>query len=60
MEKARIHYENLSLSSACEAVLEIGGAGNLYINESAPWSRLKQGGDAFEAAAKVWFLIPYN
>ncbi|KAH7548070.1 hypothetical protein JRO89_XS14G0062200 [Xanthoceras sorbifolium] len=33
IENARVHYENLSLSSACEAVVEIGNAGNSYIDE---------------------------
>lgn len=55
--KARTQYENLAISSACEAVLEIGNAGNLYINERAPWSLLKQGGDAFEAATKDLVMI---
>ncbi|KAF6165073.1 hypothetical protein GIB67_000657 [Kingdonia uniflora] len=55
--KARDHYENLSLSSACEAVLEIGNAGNLYMDERAPWSLFKQGGDASEAAAKDLVII---
>lgn len=41
------------MSSACEAVLEISNAGNLYIDEHAPWSLFKQGGAASEAAAKV-------
>lgn len=59
MAKARTQYENLAISSACEAVLEIGNAGNLYINERAPWTLLKQGGDAFEAATKVWSRLPY-
>ena len=59
MAKARTEYENLAISSACEAVLEIGNAGNLYINERAPWSLLKQGGDAFEAATKVCSHQPY-
>ncbi|KAK2978109.1 hypothetical protein RJ640_009273 [Escallonia rubra] len=53
VEKARLQYEKLSLSSACEAVLEIGNAGNVYIDERAPWSLFKQGDAAFEAAAKV-------
>ncbi|KAG8368882.1 hypothetical protein BUALT_Bualt15G0092800 [Buddleja alternifolia] len=52
IEKARQHYENLELSSACEAVLEIGNAGNVYINEKAPWSLFKQGDSGFETAAK--------
>ncbi|KAK9283994.1 hypothetical protein L1049_012253 [Liquidambar formosana] len=57
VEKARVHYENLSLSSACEAVLEIGNAGNLYMDEHAPWSLFKQGGAASEAAAKDLVII---
>ncbi|XP_028058346.1 methionine--tRNA ligase, chloroplastic/mitochondrial [Camellia sinensis] len=57
VEKARVQYENLSLSSACEAVLEIGNAGNLYMDEHAPWSLFKQGGAASEAAAKDLVII---
>lgn len=57
VEKARVQYENLSLSSACEAVLEIGNAGNLYIDEHAPWSLFKQGGASSEAAAKDLVII---
>lgn len=53
VEKARGHYENLMLSSACEAVLEIGNAGNSYMDERAPWSLFKKGGDDAETAAKV-------
>ncbi|KAK7270072.1 hypothetical protein RIF29_22963 [Crotalaria pallida] len=57
VDKARIHYENLSLSSACEAVMEIGNAGNSYMDERAPWSLFKQGGTASEAAAKDLVII---
>ncbi|OMP11589.1 Aminoacyl-tRNA synthetase, class 1a, anticodon-binding protein [Corchorus olitorius] len=57
VEKARIHYENLSLSSACEAVQEIGNAGNAYMDKRQPWSLFKQGGDASEAAAKDLVII---
>ncbi|XP_019441623.1 PREDICTED: methionine--tRNA ligase, chloroplastic/mitochondrial [Lupinus angustifolius] len=57
VDKARIHYENLSLSSACETVMEIGNAGNLYMDEHAPWSLFKQGGTASEAAAKDLVII---
>jgi methionyl-tRNA synthetase len=53
VDKAKYHYENLLLSSACETVLEIGNLGNLYIDEQAPWSCFKQGGDSAEKAAKV-------
>ncbi|CAL9008012.1 unnamed protein product [Prunus brigantina] len=57
VEKARVQYGNLSLSSACEAVLEISNAGNLYMDERAPWSLFKQGGAASEAAAKDLVII---
>ncbi|OWM70976.1 methionine--tRNA ligase, chloroplastic/mitochondrial [Punica granatum] len=57
VERARVHYENLSLSSACEAVLEIGNAGNSYVDERAPWSLFKQGGPASEAAAKDLVVV---
>ncbi|KAM0936711.1 putative methionine--tRNA ligase [Dioscorea sansibarensis] len=57
VEKARIHYENLLISSACESVLEIGNAGNLYIDERAPWSLFKQGGTSSEMAAKDLVVI---
>ncbi|XVF23860.1 hypothetical protein REPUB_Repub13aG0076100 [Reevesia pubescens] len=58
VEKARFHYEKLSLSSACEAVLEIGNAGNLYMDKHQPWSLFKQGGGAAsKAAAKDLVII---
>ncbi|XP_062154437.1 methionine--tRNA ligase, chloroplastic/mitochondrial [Alnus glutinosa] len=57
VEKARVNYEKLSLSSACEAIIEIGNAGNSYMDERAPWSLFKQGGAASEAAAKDLVII---
>ncbi|CAO2826134.1 unnamed protein product [Amaranthus hypochondriacus] len=57
VQKASAQYQNLSLSSACEAVLEIGNAGNVYMDERAPWSLFKQGGTAAEAAAKDLVVI---
>ncbi|CAA6657451.1 unnamed protein product [Spirodela intermedia] len=57
VEKARLHYECLSLSSACESILEIGNAGNLYIDEHAPWSLFKKGGPSSEAAKKDLVII---
>ncbi|KAI0523492.1 hypothetical protein KFK09_005887 [Dendrobium nobile] len=57
VNKAKIHYENLSLSSACESVLEIGNAGNIYMDERAPWSLFKQGGSSYETASKDLVLI---
>ncbi|KAK8948619.1 hypothetical protein KSP39_PZI005038 [Platanthera zijinensis] len=57
VKKAKDYYENLSLSSACESVLEIGNTGNLYIDERAPWSLFKQGGLSYETAAKDLVLI---
>lgn len=52
-----MHYENLELSAACETVLEIGNAGNSYIDEQAPWSLFKKGETAFETAAKVFLQV---
>ncbi|WOL12634.1 methionine--tRNA ligase, chloroplastic/mitochondrial [Canna indica] len=57
VEKARYHYENLSLSSACESILEIGNVGNLYMDARAPWSLFKQGGACPELAAKDLVII---
>ncbi|KAK3150826.1 hypothetical protein QOZ80_3AG0238300 [Eleusine coracana subsp. coracana] len=57
VDKAMQHYANLLLSSACETVLEIGNLGNLYIDEQAPWSCFKQGGDSAEKAAKDLVII---
>ncbi|KAL4556867.1 hypothetical protein LXL04_035033 [Taraxacum kok-saghyz] len=57
VEKAKIQYENLMLSSACESVLEIGNVGNLYIDGQAPWSLFKQGGASFDLAAKDLVIV---
>ncbi|PWA73589.1 methionyl-tRNA synthetase [Artemisia annua] len=57
VEKSKLQYESLLLSSACESVLEIGTAGNLYIDGRAPWSLFKQGGASFDSAAKDLVLI---
>ncbi|KAK4412386.1 Methionine--tRNA ligase, chloroplastic/mitochondrial [Sesamum alatum] len=57
VDKARQHYESLELSSACEAVLEIGNAGNVYIDENAPWSLFKQGESGFETASKDLVIV---
>lgn len=57
VDKAKGHYENLSLTSACETILEIGNLGNLYIDEQAPWSCFKQGGESAEKAAKDLVII---
>jgi len=57
VDKAKHHYENLLLSSACESILEIGNLGNLYIDEQAPWSCFKKGGESAEKAAKDLVII---
>ncbi|KAJ0752902.1 putative methionine--tRNA ligase [Helianthus annuus] len=57
VEKSKVQYESLQLSSACESVMEIGNAGNLYIDARAPWSLFKQGGESFDSAAKDLVLI---
>jgi methionyl-tRNA synthetase len=35
-------YSALELSTACEEILAISSAGNLYINEEEPWTYLKR------------------
>uniref|UniRef100_A0A0D9VR20 methionine--tRNA ligase n=1 Tax=Leersia perrieri TaxID=77586 RepID=A0A0D9VR20_9ORYZ len=55
--KAKDQFENLLLSSACETLMEIGNLGNLYIDEQAPWSCFKQGGESAEKAAKDLVII---
>ncbi|CAN4105937.1 unnamed protein product [Withania somnifera] len=57
VEKAHVHYQNLELSAACQTVLEIGNAGNLYIDSQAPWTLFKQGVTAFETAAKDLVIV---
>lgn len=53
VNKSVIHYSELDFSSACELILGIAHAGNLYMNDKAPWSLFKQGGSAAEDAAQV-------
>uniref|UniRef100_A0A7N0V4N8 methionine--tRNA ligase n=1 Tax=Kalanchoe fedtschenkoi TaxID=63787 RepID=A0A7N0V4N8_KALFE len=57
VDKARDNYENLSLSAACDALLEVANAGNLYMNNRAPWTGFKIGGDSADAAAKDLVVI---
>uniref|UniRef100_A0A0D9Z3R2 methionine--tRNA ligase n=1 Tax=Oryza glumipatula TaxID=40148 RepID=A0A0D9Z3R2_9ORYZ len=57
VDKAKDQFENLLLSSACETLMEIGNLGNLYIDEHAPWSCFKQGGESAEKAAKDLVII---
>ncbi|KAG5399889.1 hypothetical protein IGI04_014496 [Brassica rapa subsp. trilocularis] len=57
VEKAKTNYESLSLSTVCEAVLEIGNAGNSYMDQRAPWMLFKQGGVSAEAAAMDLVII---
>ncbi|KAF8062044.1 OVA1 [Scenedesmus sp. PABB004] len=44
-------YARLSPHAAVEACLGIAAAGNLYLEQTAPWSALKKGDDAERAAA---------
>lgn len=53
VNKAAFYYSELDYSSACDIILGIASAGNLYMNEKAPWSLFKQGGSAAEDAAQV-------
>jgi methionyl-tRNA synthetase len=44
-------YEKLAPHHAVEAVLAISAAGNLYLEQTAPWTALKKGSDEEKAAA---------
>jgi methionyl-tRNA synthetase len=44
-------YEQLAPHQAVEAVLAISAAGNLYLEQTAPWTAFKKGTDADKAAA---------
>ncbi|WIA38275.1 hypothetical protein OEZ86_001615 [Tetradesmus obliquus] len=44
-------YGKLAPHQAVEAVLAISAAGNLYLEQTAPWSALKKGSDEEKAAA---------
>lgn len=59
VDKARIHYAELEYSSACDIILSIASAGNLYMNNKAPWSLFKQGGSAAEDAAQVSLMVSF-
>lgn len=50
---ARADFAELRFSAACDALLSIATAGNLYLDERAPWSMFKKGGGEGEQAAKV-------
>ncbi|KAL2641423.1 hypothetical protein R1flu_009010 [Riccia fluitans] len=44
-------FTELNFSGACDALLSIATAGNLYLDERAPWSKFKAGGTSTEEAA---------
>lgn len=57
VSKAKLHYSELDYSSACDIILGIATAGNLYMSEKAPWSLFKEGGSAAEDAAQELTVI---
>eukprot|EP00210_Caulerpa_lentillifera_P004183 g3989.t1 len=44
-------YENFNFTRACEGVLEITGRGNLYLQETSPWTALKKGSEIEKSKA---------
>jgi methionyl-tRNA synthetase len=44
-------YERMAPHAAVEALLGIAAAANLYVDQQAPWTALKKGGDGEEEAA---------
>lgn len=55
--KAREEYDQLQLAAACESILAMATAGNLYLEESAPWSQFKKGGEEAQIAAQNLAII---
>ncbi|KAL3677986.1 hypothetical protein R1sor_020942 [Riccia sorocarpa] len=51
VKTANRDYTELNFSGACDALLSISTAGNLYLDERAPWSKFKAGGTPAEDAA---------
>eukprot|EP00850_Spirogloea_muscicola_P019358 SM000189S04075 [mRNA] locus=s189:66791:70607:- [translate_table: standard] len=51
VELARSCYVRLDFSRACEVVLAVATAGNLYLDDRAPWSQFKRGNSEAAAAA---------
>lgn len=56
VEKARIEFSELQYSMACDDILAIASAGNVYMNDRVPWSLFKQGGSAADEASQVFLL----
>jgi len=44
-------YEDFKFNQACEGVLEITGRGNLYLQETTPWTAFKTGEDVEKSKA---------
>ncbi|BFI28150.1 methionyl-tRNA synthetase [Marchantia polymorpha subsp. ruderalis] len=51
VKTANRDFTELNFSGACDALLAIATAGNLYLDDRAPWSRFKAGGSSAEEAA---------
>ncbi|CAM6127746.1 unnamed protein product [Calypogeia fissa] len=54
---AREDYASLQFSGACEALLAVASAGNLYLDDQAPWSKFKAGGSSADEAALVLTVV---
>eukprot|EP00271_Cylindrocystis_brebissonii_P017679 TRINITY_DN4689_c0_g1_i1.p1 TRINITY_DN4689_c0_g1~~TRINITY_DN4689_c0_g1_i1.p1 ORF type:complete len:267 (+),score=76.22 TRINITY_DN4689_c0_g1_i1:350-1150(+) len=49
VETAQGAYEELRFAVACEALLELAGAGNVFLEEQQPWALFKKGRPAEDA-----------
>jgi len=47
----------LDFRSAAEAILQLAGAANLYLNERAPWTVMKHGGEEQAVAADLYAVL---
>lgn len=49
--------ESLDFRGAAEAILQLAGAANLYLNERAPWTVMKQGGQERAVSADLYAVL---
>ncbi len=56
-DRYRPAMEQLDFRTAAEATLELAIAANGYLNEQAPWSRMKQDGNREQVAADLYAVL---
>lgn len=59
VEKAKEYYNTLTFHLACECILDIATAANVYVDERKPWELFKKGEEEARLAAIVIYLLPF-